>query len=288
MRGRPLHMRSLIFVVLIIASVDMPAYAPRAPAAEGQTRPASNRPVRAVDLHPVLSDSAQPVGYNYFDHTIPGFAFSPEAGARFGRTTGNFIFHQNGSAPMFTTSFWLPSGALLTHIYCSFYDVDASADVEVWVADNYQSEGLGTPATIQIAFIRSEGGSGYTSTLLTLDPPYTITNWEQPFDYFATYHFYSVVVRIFPTSNELDLQFGFITLWYQLQVSPAPTVATFNDVSPVHWAFQHVEALAESGISAGCGGGSFCPNATVTRAEMAVFLAKALGLQWPFDPSTRQ
>ena len=48
-----------------------------------------------------------------------------------------------------------------------------------------------------------------------------------------------------------------------------------------HPFFQHVEALATSGITAGCGGGNFCPDHPLTRGQMAVFLAKALGLHWP-------
>ncbi len=47
-----------------------------------------------------------------------------------------------------------------------------------------------------------------------------------------------------------------------------------------HWAFQHIEALAASGITAGCSATEYCPDAPLTRAQMAVFLAKALGLHW--------
>jgi hypothetical protein len=46
-------------------------------------------------------------------------------------------------------------------------------------------------------------------------------------------------------------------------------------------AFQYVEALAASGITSGCGNGNYCPDAPLTRRQMAVFLAKALGLHWP-------
>jgi hypothetical protein len=35
-----------------------------------------------------------------------------------------------------------------------------------------------------------------------------------------------------------------------------------------------------SGITVGCGSGDYCPSSFITRGEMAVFLAKALGLQW--------
>jgi len=45
--------------------------------------------------------------------------------------------------------------------------------------------------------------------------------------------------------------------------------------------FQFIEALYASGVTAGCGSGNYCPDAPLTRGQMAVFLAKALGLQWP-------
>jgi hypothetical protein len=39
-----------------------------------------------------------------------------------------------------------------------------------------------------------------------------------------------------------------------------------------------INRLAASGITAGCGGTRFCPNGLVTRAQMASFLTRALGL----------
>lgn len=39
-----------------------------------------------------------------------------------------------------------------------------------------------------------------------------------------------------------------------------------------------INRLAAAGISTGCGGGNYCPNATVTRGEMASFLARAFDL----------
>ncbi|MEW6335821.1 MAG: S-layer homology domain-containing protein, partial [Acidobacteriota bacterium] len=51
-----------------------------------------------------------------------------------------------------------------------------------------------------------------------------------------------------------------VEAYYVLQVSPAPGTATFADVPTSHPFFQYVEALAASGITAGCGGGNYCPN----------------------------
>ena len=42
-----------------------------------------------------------------------------------------------------------------------------------------------------------------------------------------------------------------------------------------------VEALVASGLTGGCGAGLFCPNAAVTRGQMAVFMATALGMHFP-------
>ncbi len=61
----------------------------------------------------------------------------------------------------------------------------------------------------------------------------------------------------------------------------APASPTFTDVPTGYWAFQHIEALAASGITAGCGSGNYCPEQYVKRSEMAVFMSKALGLHWP-------
>ena len=40
----------------------------------------------------------------------------------------------------------------------------------------------------------------------------------------------------------------------------------------------NINALAASGITSGCDGGRYCPDGTVTRAQMATFISKALGL----------
>ena len=74
---------------------------------------------------------------------------------------------------------------------------------------------------------------------------------------------------------------GWVEVWWRRSVSPAPEVATFNDVPASHPFFQFIEALAASGITGGCANGKFCPEAPLTRGQMAVFLAKALGLHWP-------
>jgi Membrane proteins related to metalloendopeptidases len=52
----------------------------------------------------------------------------------------------------------------------------------------------------------------------------------------------------------------------------------FNDVSPTHWAGAWIKQLVAEGITAGCGTGMYCPEASVTRAQMAVFLVRTFNL----------
>ncbi|HEY3367447.1 MAG TPA: S-layer homology domain-containing protein [Symbiobacteriaceae bacterium] len=52
----------------------------------------------------------------------------------------------------------------------------------------------------------------------------------------------------------------------------------FTDMPGWHWANGYVEALAEMAVTEGYPDGSFGPSDTVTRAQMAVFLVRVLGL----------
>jgi hypothetical protein len=49
----------------------------------------------------------------------------------------------------------------------------------------------------------------------------------------------------------------------------------FSDVPPTHWAAAWIKQLAAEGITGGCGTNTYCPEAPVTRAQMAVFLLRS-------------
>ena len=53
-------------------------------------------------------------------------------------------------------------------------------------------------------------------------------------------------------------------------------VERFCDVPADYWAASHIERLAGSGITSGCGDNKFCPESRVTRAQMAVFLERGI------------
>jgi hypothetical protein len=56
---------------------------------------------------------------------------------------------------------------------------------------------------------------------------------------------------------------------------PAATGTVFGDVPTSYWSASWVEKLFADGITGGCGGGNYCPDLAVSRAQMAVFLLRA-------------
>lgn len=52
----------------------------------------------------------------------------------------------------------------------------------------------------------------------------------------------------------------------------------YADVSPTSSHAPAIEAIAEAGLTNGCGGNNYCPDRQVTRAEMATFLVRAFEL----------
>jgi hypothetical protein len=52
-------------------------------------------------------------------------------------------------------------------------------------------------------------------------------------------------------------------------------LADFLDVPQANLFHGDIEKIFRNGVTAGCGGGNYCPGSPVTRAQMAVFLLKA-------------
>jgi len=65
---------------------------------------------------------------------------------------------------------------------------------------------------------------------------------------------------------------------YGSSYSPPAATGVFGDVPLNYWAVHWIEQLAAEGITAGCGGGNYCPEGPVTRDQMAVFLVRTFGL----------
>jgi hypothetical protein len=164
----------------------------------------------------------------------------------------------------------LPNGALLTKIEAFFCNTDANPN-DVLGVQVYKSWYDGTNMT-ELSGVYSDSSNGCGQDKIV---DLTSLNYQ------VNYYNNQLVLKAEITATDGTQALAGVNLYYRLEVSPAPATPTFNDVPTTSPQFQFIEALAASGITVGCGGGNYCPNNPLTRGQMAVYLAKALGLQWP-------
>ncbi len=86
----------------------------------------------------------------------------------------------------------------------------------------------------------------------------------------------AVTVTIAPNTTGTT-RTGSVTLGGQvIAVTEGGTVQVFTDVPPTAYYFDAVDLLAQKGITNGCTSTTFCPTANITRAQMAVFIVRAV------------
>jgi hypothetical protein len=200
-------------------------------------------------------------------YTLHAAEFIPTA-SYISYETVNWMRCVTGGGTSLTAAVHLPTGALVGNMYAAVCDWSVANDINVklWKCPSDPF----TDACVTMTTVSSAGLDGCAWTFIVGGPfPFTVDNDD--FTYFVEY---------ISSTTDCSQQLDSVRFFYQLQVSPAPATATFGDVPTSHAFFRYVEALAASGITAGCGGGNFCPDQPVTRGQMAVFLAKALGLHW--------
>ncbi len=84
-----------------------------------------------------------------------------------------------------------------------------------------------------------------------------------------------------PSAPVTRAQFAALLLKAEHGADYAPPPATgtvFADVPADAFAAAWIEQLAAEGVTAGCGGGNFCPGDSVLRAQAAAMVVRALGL----------
>jgi hypothetical protein len=167
-----------------------------------------------------------------------------------------------------------PEGASLGEFRFWANDDSSPDDLFFYVYETCQEYGYGDPIYTLLAQSQTAGNYGDAQGSVSLNGA-TVNNRD------CGYSVQVVFPPVVDTGASMYLR-KVQTSWTR-QVSPAPATATFVDVPVGHPYFQFVEALAKSGITGGCDGSPplYCPDAPLTRGQMAVFLAKALGLQWP-------
>jgi hypothetical protein len=220
---------------------------------------ATNAPGR--DTYGPTSEVAHVVGAWEFE-TLSG---TPSPNSNFGQR-----YCQVGACD-FYASLRLPAGARVTRLTLDACDDNATGYAFVELTRTPSPATLGSSTVlggVDTGAAAATPGCAIFSN--PLDPPVTIDN--EQFN-----HRLYIQLQAAPNPN---LNFTAVRVYYTLQVSPAPATATFGDVPTSHPFFPFVEALVASGITAGCGGGNYCPDAPLTRGQMAAFLSKALGLHF--------
>ncbi|MEX1244783.1 MAG: S-layer homology domain-containing protein [Thermoanaerobaculia bacterium] len=199
--------------------------------------------------------------------TVPGVVFYPEHSGAMYNTSGSWgRFSPDHPLVNFFAALDLPAGAVIDYIGLnSLSDLAFSVGAEVARRDKFGSLGI-------IGNIDS-----------------TVHGWDTDFNASPLGYLWhgqsgeALILHVqVATDSNLRL-FGWVEVWWKRSVSPAPGVTSFNDVPTSHPFFQFIEALKASGITGGCQAAPplYCPEANLTRGQMAVFLSKALGLHWP-------
>ncbi len=198
---------------------------------------------------------------------------------------GNGYITPGSSGDIYWAQVDLPAGAEIITVMWQIYDNTATGHFNGLTLTRYQAARFGTTPDFDMIQSLSTGygdANGY-ELLQDLTPfPVTVRAYED-IDGSGGSDFTAYVLTAYTTGSPLGSLglFGATLVWNRV-ISPAPGSATFPDVATEFWAFQEIEALAASGITQGYPDGTFKPTANVTRAQMATFLARALGLHWPF------
>ena len=204
---------------------------------------------------------------------IPASAFQPESsGLQWSSYYGIRLRPTVTADTAFDAPLELPNGAVVTEIRFLVEDGDASLDVSAGFFEYAQPTSGSTTYSPGYFWQGSTTGSPGTTILSITGSPQVL-----PAIQFSAYDQYYLHVVMKSPSHALS---GAVVVWHR-QVSPAPGAATFNDVPTSDPFFRAIEALAASGITSGCGNNNFCPNAVVTRNQLAKFFANALGLHFP-------
>ncbi len=257
-------------VVAVLAAVmlgfgTMPAFCQEDDAGPGLTGPR--------EMHPMEMEA---FGSGYQTLVIPAAEFTPQGDATCGYAGRGYIYRTGGTETVFWAPVMLPAGAFVGLSALYLYDDSPTADITV----SFGAYGFpisGTPYYHPFQAITKDTDVGYTYQLFA--PNATIRYYADLDDNGST-EATAYRLAVYLPATDSSLRFGAVELNWMRTISPEPATATFDDVQPGDFGFKHVEALSASGITAGCDATHFCPDAPLTRVQMAVFLAKALGLHW--------
>ncbi len=188
---------------------------------------------------------------------------------------GNFVYSSSAPGISYDAPLRLPAGAQIDLLRCYFYsDGDATrptASIVTRDFDTISKIGSGSSA---LATSTSPEAIGYHEPEGTATAnPASLVRYR-PSDDIS--RFYVLQLSLTDTGDRTR---GCEVEWHRT-VSDPPVAPTYLDLPVDEEQKQAIEALAAAGITSGCGGGNYCPDSPLTRAQLALFLARALGLHW--------
>jgi hypothetical protein len=226
-----------------------------------------------------------PFGTGYFLTWLGAADFRPRSSASSYdfSTTDGFFYQSSGVAGIFIAPLSLPAGAKVASVRLYYYDSDESSGLVLSLcraaSESLPPTGNSFTCPYSVANVMSEM-PGYATLALTPDLTFRYAEDLEPNGIPNDVN-WMVAVQFVGALSQFNRVRG-VRLYWSLQISPAPALASFTDVPVGSASFQAVEALRASGITLGCTATEFCPTQAVTRQQMAMFLARALGLSWNF------
>jgi S-layer family protein len=224
----------------------------------------TGKPILSRPL-PLLSRRVDPKEFGTQDDTITVIAGVAFKGDRtgFGLGDGFALYAPLNQDSHFYASLNLPAGAVIDTIGVNTAtDTDSITGIALW--ERYDSGDL--------ALL-----TGFSSPAHDWD-----TDFTAPLGITVSNHVGDALILELEVAPSPTYEyFGYVEVHWHRTVSPPPANASFADVPTSHPFFQYIDAIHAAGITAGCGGGNFCPDQAITRKQEAAFLSKALGLHWP-------
>jgi len=193
-----------------------------------------------------------------------GLNYYPYQGTQSYASLGN-LRHGTVTGQGLDTDLHVPTGAIIDYLELDACDTNATQDMSLSL----------------LACDPINGGCDVPASVTTTGAPGCVAVTMSGIGYQVDNALIAISLEAVDNAADGSLLIGGSVVGYRLQVSPAPATSDFGDVLITDPQFPFIEALYHSGVTAGCGGGNYCPNNTVTRGQMAVFLAKALGLWFP-------
>lgn len=210
----------------------------------------------------------QAYGLTTVDHlTITALDLTPTASQEFAVDANLNLTALSGGSD-FMAPVRLPTGAQITRVELAGCDASDTAGDWMTAAFIRVADPDGLAETLGV--ITSGPGCAFWSAA-TIEP---ITVYNADYSYYVLVHF---------GQYGDDLKLRAVRLFWQRQIRSASPFAEFTDVGFGNDYRQAVEAVASADILKPCDIGRFCPDSPVTRAQLALALARALGLNYLYS-----